>query len=112
MKYILSTILGASLLTACSAQQIQTAATDISTIATSVQTACTAVNTTASGIQASPLALIPEVSGVIPYVTAACGTADAVASMVQKAVDDPNTIAWIENLNADLIADVNAIKSL
>jgi hypothetical protein len=112
LRKLLASVAVAAMLVGCSSAQVSTGATDVGTVATAVQTACTTVNTTATAIGASPLALIPQVAGVIPYVTAACGTAEAVAAMVSKAVSDPTTVAWITNLNTELQADITAVKSL
>ena len=105
-------LLLAAALVACSPTQITTAETDVGKIATDVQTACTTVTATANAISDSPLALIPEVNGVLPYVSGACGTAGAVAGMVEKAVADPTTVAWINGLNTMLQKDVAAVKNL
>lgn len=101
----------ALLATACSPTQVSTATTDIGAVATAVQSACTTVNSTAAMIQASPLALIPQVAGVVPYVTAACGTGAAVAAMVSKAAADPTTVSWIEALNTQLQSVVSAVQA-
>jgi len=101
-----------AMLTACSTAQVQTGTTDVATVASDVQTACTAVNATAAAVQASPLAMVPQVASVLPYVTGSCGTAAAVAAMVSKAVTDPTTVAWINGLNADLVAVEAQVKTL
>jgi len=111
-KLLASTALASLLLAgACSTSQVSTATADIATVATDVQGACTAVNSTAAAVQASPLALIPQVASVLPYVTASCGTAAAVAAMVGKAAADPTTVSWIENLNTQLQAIVSAVQA-
>lgn len=98
-------------LSACSTSQQTTAESDITNVANSVQAACTTVNATASVIGNSPLSLVPQVAGVLPYVTASCGTAAAISAMVAKAASDPTTVAWIQNLNSDLTTDISAAKS-
>ncbi len=67
--------------------------------------------TTAAAV-ASPFAFVPQVAGVITFINGGCGTADAVAALVTKAVNDPATIAWAEGLAAQVKAAVASVKFL
>jgi hypothetical protein len=57
---------------------------------------------------AAPFAAIPQVGAVMDYGKAACFGGEAIAALTTKAVNDPRTIAWVEDL-AQKIA--NAPKS-
>lgn len=106
----------AGMLTACStgAGTPQTTVAGVQNtqqaIQTAIGTACQDVN--AASALAAPFAGVPQVAGVLTFATASCGTADAIAALVTKAVTDPTTIAWAENLASQLKAAVAAISAL
>jgi hypothetical protein len=93
----------------CSQQQVAQVQTTQTDVQAAVQTACTDVN--AAAALAAPFSAIPEVGGALVYATASCATADAVAAMATKAVDDPTTIAWLDNLASEIKAAVPASSS-
>jgi hypothetical protein len=76
------------LLGACTTAQLQTAQADIST---GIQAACKDVSAAAALNPASPVG---------SYATASCGTATAVASLVQNS----GTIQWLGSLQAQIAA--------
>jgi hypothetical protein len=88
----------------------KTVQVDQSKIAAAVTTACSDA-TTAAGF-AAPFSAVPEVAGVVTFVNAGCGTADAVSALVSKAVNDPSTIAWAEKLAGQVNTAVSAAKKL
>ena len=47
---------------------------------------------------AAPFAAVPQVGAVMLYGAAACGSAEAIAGLTTKAVSDPNTVVWTQNL--------------
>lgn len=53
---------------------------------------------------AAPFATIPQVGAVMDYGTAACIGSEAIASLVTKAVGDPTTVAWTQNLAKTIAA--------
>src|ERR1700722_12145337 len=69
--------------------------TQIGDVATGVQTACGMIN--------DALALAP-VNPITPYAVASCVGADAVSAITQKALADPTTVTWLNNIAADLKA--------
>lgn len=81
-------IFGASalVLAACTTAQLTNGQSDIST---GIQAACADVNAVASLVPASPYAT---------YAVAACGTATAIAALVQNS----GTIQWLGSLQAQL----------
>jgi hypothetical protein len=117
MRYTLSIpafIFVAGILAACTATQIANAPAKVqgtvSRVAADIEGACM-VAKTAAGI-AAPFGAVPAVAGIMVYVEAACATEPAVAALVVKAVNDPSTVAWAQNLATDLSAAVAKVKSL
>ena len=47
---------------------------------------------------AAPFSGVPQVAGMLSFVSAGCGTSEAVAALVTKALNDPSTIAWTQHL--------------
>jgi hypothetical protein len=47
---------------------------------------------------AAPFSTIPQVGAVMDYGAAACVGSEAIAALVTKAVNDPNTVAWTQGL--------------
>jgi hypothetical protein len=101
-------------LNGCGASSPATVATNVqgavSSMASKVEAACVDANTAAT--DAKPFAAVPAVSDIISFVTAGCSTADAIAALTVKAVDDPTTVAWAESLATDLKNAVAEIKKL
>lgn len=93
-------------LTACSAQQVASVQSTQTKVASAISTACGDVNSAAA--LAAPFSAIPQVGAVLDYATASCATADAVSALVTKAINDPNTIAWTENLATTIKAAIPA----
>ena len=89
----------AATLGACTAAQLATFQTDEAKVAAAIQTGCSAAN--AAAAVAAPFAVVPQVAGVLTFISAGCGTAEAVAALTSKALADPTTIAWLEKLRAD-----------
>lgn len=85
----------ALLLGACSAAQLQQAQTDI---ASGIQAACADVNAAVKLNPNSPAA---------PWAVGACGTATAVAALVQNSA----TIQWLGQVQQQLQAPVAATKA-
>ena len=101
-------------LAACSSTQTSTDVAKVqgavTTVASQVESACGVAAAAASVAQ--PFAAVPAVGDILSFEAAACGTAPVVAGMVAKAVVDPTTVAWIENLATELntaMADVKKI---
>lgn len=98
-KYlVLSTLIVSSvaLLSGCSPTQISAAQTDIST---GINAACNDVM--AAKTQAQTLAPTnAQVASTAAYAVAACGTATAVAALVQNS----DTLQWLGNLQGQLTA--------
>jgi hypothetical protein len=92
MKYIVTAVSFATLLVACSTAQVQGTAS-------AVQTACndalTAANTAEAQLKGGAL---NTAHAVAAYVTAACGTADAVAAVAQN----PSSAEWLGTLTGEL----------
>lgn len=80
---------------------------DQAKISTAIETACTDV-TSAAALAAPFAAGSPSLASVLTFATASCGSADAVAALATKAVNDPTTVAWAENLAAELKAALPA----
>lgn len=89
---------------------VATVQVDQAKIASAVTGACG--DATAAASLAAPFSAIPQVAGVLTFITAGCGTADAVAALTTKAVNDPSTIAWAEGLAAQVQSAVTAVKAL
>jgi hypothetical protein len=98
-------------LTACNSTQVPVVQSDVTKAATAIAAACQDANTAASA--AAPFApLTPVIPAITLYVQAGCGTADAIAALVAKTVDDPTTVAWAENLATELNSAIAAVKKL
>lgn len=95
------------LLASCSAVDV---ANTTNTIQTAITTACNDVN--AAVTLAAPFSGVPQVGAVLDYAIASCGTAEAIDGLVTKALTDPTTVAWAENLAVDLKTAVAAVKNL
>ena len=89
---------------ACNAAQVGTVQTDVAQVSAAVAQACNAVN--AAAAVAAPFGAIPQVGAILTFATASCMGANAVNGMVAKAVNDPNTIAWLQRLAGDIKAAV------
>lgn len=92
---LLGFVMCACLLTACSepAAVIQTRQARIQA---DINVACGVVNN--AMILAAPFAVVPQVGAVMLYGEASCGTTEAIAALTTKALSDPNTIVWVQNL--------------
>ena len=103
-KRLLASVAIAGGLVACTAAQVATANLDLATAQTVVASVCKDV--LAANAVAAPLAAVPQVGAIMDYGTAACGTEEAVAALVQKAMADPTTIPWAETLATQIKASV------
>ena len=65
-------------------------------IQSDIVSACSVVNNAMT--LAAPFAAIPQVGALLLYGKAACFGTEAVAALVTKALADPNTVAWTQNL--------------
>lgn len=90
--------------------QVVTVQTDVGKVAAAVESVCG--DALGAAQLASPFSLIPQVAGVLTFVNASCGSADAIAALTVKAVNDPSTVAWAEGLATMLKSDVAALKTL
>ena len=95
-------LLGCLALGACNANQLATAESDIAKVSAAVSTACADVN--AAAALAAPFGAIPQVGAILTFATASCVGANAVSGMVAKAAADPATVAWLQNLAAQIRA--------
>jgi len=77
-------------------------------IEAAIREGCAVANMAAA--VAAPFAAAPMVAGVLVYVHAGCGTAEAVAALTTKAVHDPGTIAWVTQLAETLNNAVRAVR--
>lgn len=105
-KFSLTTLGLATVLSACSAPQVAQVQNGQATVAAAIQTACGDVN--AAAALAAPFSAIPQVGAILDYATASCVGANAVAALVTKAINDPTTIAWTENLATQIKAIIPA----
>ena len=98
---VFAAALAAAVLAACSSAQVQSSAA-------AVQTACTDAQAAAKTAQ-SQLAggALNTANSVATYVTAACGTADAVAAVAAN----PTTAEWLGTLTGQLQALTAPAKS-
>lgn len=99
-KLMLAAPIACLSLLACTPQDAANVQALQTKIQNAINMAC-ADATTAAGF-AAPFASDPTVTSILGYVEAGCGTATAVAALVTKAVNDPGTIAWTENLAGQL----------
>lgn len=111
-SFIVLPFAGLIALAACSFATQQKVEKLVSTAADKIETACADASRTVTALEATPLGAVPQINGVFPYVTAACGSAGAVAAMTEKAVNDPATVAWVANLNTMLQADIAKVHAL
>ena len=65
-------------------------------IESAINRACADAN--AAAALAAPFAFDPKVAGVMVYVQGSCAAGNAIAALTTKAVNDPATIAWAQNL--------------
>jgi hypothetical protein len=94
------------LLAACSAEEVAKVQGGQAAVQAAISGACADVN--AANALAAPFSIIPQVGAIMDYGTAACGGATAVAALVTKAVNDPTTVAWTQNLAAQIKAAIPA----
>jgi hypothetical protein len=98
---IAGTVLGlAACTTATVDRDIAKAQSVVAQAATDIGAACGAVNA-AAGF-AAPFSAIPQVGSILMFATASCGGADAIAALTAKAINDPSTVAWAQNLAAQI----------
>lgn len=115
-KFFLATVTAATLfLGACSGFNLASFTNKVQVDQTKIEAAidasCTAAN--AAAAIAAPFASVPQVAGVLTFVSAGCGTSEAVAALVTKAVNDPGTIAWTQKLVSDVqtaVAQAQGVK--
>lgn len=81
---------------AAPAQVVTDVQADQSKIQTAIDAACVDVNSAMA--LAAPFDAVPQVAAITTYGAASCGTATAISALVTKAVNDPTTIQWAENL--------------
>jgi len=108
-RRLLITVSATVLLASCSATQLATVQNDSTVISSAISAACTDV--TAASNLAAPFVAVPAIAVVLSYATASCSGATAIAALVTKAVNDPTTVAWAENLAVELKALVAQIKA-
>lgn len=79
---------------------VGTVQADVAKAASNVNQVCGVVNT-AAGV-ASVFSAYPPVAALEAFAAGSCGSAEAVTALVQKAVNDPATIAWAQDLATKL----------
>lgn len=82
---------------------------NVAKAASDVNQVCGVVNT-AAGV-ASVFSAYPPVAALEAFATVSCGSAEAVAALVQKAVNDPSTVAWAQDLATKLRAGAVEAKA-
>jgi hypothetical protein len=92
------------LLTGCTADQVASVQANQAKVQAAIQSACADVNSAAA--LAAPFSAIPQIGAILDYATASCATANAMAALTSKAVNDPATVAWAQNLAAQIRAIV------
>ena len=95
-----------AILTACSAPQVASSVTTVQSDAAKVQTALNSACTDVSAAEAAVgvLGAVPAVNNVEAYANSACVAGQATAAIVSAALNDPTTVAWVEQLAAQLLA--------
>lgn len=108
MGRILLAALTALALASCSATSTQTAATVATAVASSIAPACATASQTLGVAQGTVKGgALNTVNSIGTYVTAACATGEAMAAIATN----PDTVAWLGQLNAGLGALVQAAKA-
>lgn len=80
----------------CNNQQMATVQVDQAKIQSGIVAACGDVQ--AAMAIAAPFAAIPQVGAVMDYGQASCVGAQAIAALTTKALNDPVTVAWTQQL--------------
>jgi hypothetical protein len=83
---------------------------EVASVVDAVDRVCGEVNMVSAF--AAPFSIVPEVSALVAFGAASCGSAQAVTALAQKAVNDPETIAWAQDLAAKLQAAAAAAKTI
>jgi len=91
-------------LCACSASQVERAQVDAAKVASGIQTGCADALAVEQQANAFGASLVPQASAIEVYINASCVGGAAVAALTQKALNDPNTVTWLENLSTQLKA--------
>lgn len=89
-------------LAACSSAQVQTAQNDVTTVTAALNTACVAVQAAESAV--GVVGALPAVNNIEAYANSACSVGQATSVIIGKAINDPSTVAWVENLANELQA--------
>lgn len=115
MRWFVGAGFGAALLLgACAgiipAGVVTTVQADQAAIQAKIVEGCGIANTAAAGVSMTPLAAIPQVAGVLTFITGSCVGAQAIAALTTKAVNDPSTIAWLTGLPVTLRAAVAQVR--
>jgi len=93
-----------ALLAACSPAQLQTASTDAAKVQTALNQGCATYAQTAAIVNATPVGITPQAQTIEGFASGACVGAQATDILVQKALSDPTTQAWLANLSTELKA--------
>lgn len=101
MRYL---ALVAGLLTACSASQLQTATQDTAKVQAALNQGCAVYAQTAAIVNATPAGLTPQAQTIEAFGSGACVGGIATTALLDKALTDPATQAWLENLSVQLKA--------
>lgn len=95
-------------LTACSSAQVASgvskAQTDTASLQTSLNAACATIAAVEGTANAFGASVIPQATVIEGYAAGACLAGQATAAIVSAAVNDPTTVAWVENLATELAA--------
>lgn len=122
LKGIAIALVGCIALSACEAPAVGPPAApviptaDITSAQTTVASATAKINAVCGPVSAAtslaaPFSAVPAVGALISFGSASCGSAEAIAALVGKAVNDPTTIAWAENLAGQITTAVSAAKA-
>ena len=106
IRFVLAAAALAAILSACSAPQVAQVQTDVAKVTTALNTACADVQA-AEGVVGIAGAL-PAINNLEAYANSACTVAGATSEIVTKAVNDPTTIAWVQNLATQIKAAIPA----
>ncbi len=87
---------------ACTPAQIQTAQTDVTAVQAGLAGACADVAQAEAMANTFGVALVPQAATIEGFIGGSCVAGQATAALVSKAVNDPSTVAWTENLATQL----------
>lgn len=86
----------------CTQQQVAIATKDVATVQAELNKGCAVYASTVATVNALGVGLVPQAQVIEGFGSGACLGATATADLVSKALSDPNTVAWLNNLSVML----------